>query len=150
LEADFLQKITNPKKKVIQYSGHLLMDNGSRFKWSYLRPTRKEVCSNGKRVVVVDHDLEQVSFYRLDKGFDLGEVLKRAHHYKGRLYTAKYQGRTYTLEVDDRGRIDQIAYRDDMDNIVNIHLKKIKTFSKAPSPASMRCPIPKNYDRIGG
>ena len=150
IEAQFLQKVTNPQKKVIQYSGTVLMDRGNRFKWSYVKPTKKEVCSDGKRVTVVDHDLEQVSFYRMDKGFDLGAVLKRARHYKGRLYTAKYQGRTYTLELDDKGRVDQIAYRDDMDNVVNIHLLKIRSLPKAPSLRRMSCPYPKEYDVIGG
>jgi outer membrane lipoprotein carrier protein len=150
MEAEFLQKVTNPQKKVIQYTGKVLMDNGSRFKWSYREPTRKEVCSDGERVIVVDHDLEQVSFYRMDRGFDLGAVLKRAKHYRGNLYTARYRGRTYTLAVDSKGRIEQIAYRDDMDNVVNIHLKKIKTFPRPPAAKRMRCPYPKEYDVIRG
>jgi outer membrane lipoprotein carrier protein len=150
MEAQFVQKVTNPQKRVIQYSGKVLMDSGNRFKWSYVRPTRKEVCSDGRQVIVVDHDLEQVSFYRMEKGFDLGAVLKRARHYKDNLYTATYQGRTYTLAVDGKGRIEQIAYRDDMDNVVNIHLKKIKSLSRPPSSKRMRCPYPKDYDVIKG
>ena len=150
MEAQFVQKITNPKKKVIRYEGRVLMDNGSRFKWSYTQPTKKEVCSDGKRVMVVDHDLEQVSYYRMDRGFDLGAVLKKAKHYKNNLYTARYRGRTYTIAVDPEGRVEQIAYRDDMDNIVNIHLYKVKTFSRPPSAARFHCSYPKSYDVIGG
>ncbi|WP_292655724.1 LolA-like outer membrane lipoprotein chaperone [Nitratifractor sp.] len=150
MEAQFVQKITNPKKKVIRYEGRVLMDNGSRFKWSYVKPTEKEVCSDGKRVVVVDHDLEQVSYYRMDRGFDLGAVLKKAKHYKDNLYTARYRGRTYTIAVDAKGRVEQIAYRDDMDNVVNIHLYKLKTFSRPPAASAFRCPYPKSYDIIGG
>ncbi len=150
MEAEFVQKVTNPRKKVIKYSGTLLMDDGRRFKWSYVEPTRKEVCSDGKRVIVVDHDLEQVSFYRMKKGFDLGAVLARAKHYRENLYTAKYQGRTYTLAVDGKGHVEQVAYRDDMDNVVNIHLYNLKILPKAPSVSKMRCPYPKSYDIIGG
>jgi len=149
MEAGFTQKVTNPQKKVLKYSGKLLMDDGRRFKWSYVEPTRKEVCSDGKRVIVVDHDLEQVSFYRMKKGFDLGAVLARAKHYKGNLYTAKYQGRTYTLAVDDKGHVEQVAYKDDMDNVVNIHLRNLKVLPKAPAAKRMRCPYPKSYDIIG-
>jgi outer membrane lipoprotein carrier protein len=150
MEAKFVQKVSNPKKKVIRYEGTLLLDNKARFKWSYRKPTKKEVCSDGKRLTVVDHDLEQVSFYRLNRGFDLGSMLKRAKHYKGRLYTARYQGRTYTIALDGRGRIEQIAYRDDMDNVVNIHLYGVRTFSKAPTPGRFRCSYPKSYDVIEG
>ncbi len=150
MEAQFVQKITNPKKKVIRYEGRVLMDKGSRFKWRYVKPTEKEVCSDGKRVVVVDHDLEQVSYYRMDRGFDLGAVLKKAKHYKDNLYTARYRGRTYTIAVDAKGRVEQIAYRDDMDNVVNIHLYKLKNFSRPPAVSAFRCPYPKSYDVIGG
>ena len=150
MEAQFVQKITNPKKKVIRYEGRVLMDNGARFKWSYTKPSKKEVCSDGKRVVVVDHDLEQVSYYRMDKGFDLGAVLKKAKHYKDNLYTARYRGHTYTIALDRKGRVEQIAYRDDMDNVVNIHLYKLKTFSRTPAASAFRCPYPKSYDVIGG
>jgi len=150
MQAQFVQKITNPKKKVIRYEGRVLMDNGSRFKWSYLKPTKKEVCSDGRRVAVVDHDLEQVSYYRMDRGFDLGAVLKKAKHYKDNLYTARYGGRTYTIAVDAKGRVEQIAYRDDMDNVVNIHLYQVKTFSRPPAASAFRCPYPKSYDIIGG
>ena len=149
-EAKFLQKVTNPKKKVIRYEGTVLMSRDKGLKWSYRKPTRKEVCSDGKRVLVVDHDLEQASFYRIDKGFDLARILKKARHYKDRIYTARYDGRTYTLQVDAKGRIDQIAYRDDMDNVVNIHFKKIRTYTRPIAPSRMRCVIPKGYDRIGG
>jgi outer membrane lipoprotein carrier protein len=148
LEARFVQKITTPKKKVTRYEGRLVMDNGSHFKWSYLRPSKKEVCSDGKQLLVVDHDLEQVSAYRMNRGFDLASALKRAKHYKGRLYTAAYQGRTYTIAVDSRGRLEQIAYRDDRDNVVNIHLYNLRTYTKPLPAGRFRCTYPKNYDVI--
>ncbi|ADV46400.1 LolA-like outer membrane lipoprotein chaperone [Nitratifractor salsuginis] len=150
MEAKFVQKVTNPKKKVIRYEGRLVMDNKSRFKWSYLKPSKKEVCSDGKRVLVVDHDLEQVSTYRMNRGFDLAAALKRAKHYKGRLYTAAYQGRTYTIAVDPKGYIEQIAYRDDMDNVVNIHLYNVHTYAKPMPAGRFRCTYPKSYDVIEG
>jgi len=148
--ATFVQKVTSPGKKVIEYSGDLLMDSRGRFKWSYRKPTRKEVCSDGKRIRVVDHDLEQVSDYRLEKGFDLGAILKQARHYRKNLYTAEYQGRTYTLAVDAEGRVEQIAYRDEMDNTVHIRFEKIRVLPKAPDVSRMHCPYPRDYDLIGG
>jgi len=148
--ADFVQKVTNPKKKVILYRGSVLMKAPSTLKWVYREPTKKEVCSDGRRATVVDHDLEQVNFYRMEKRFDLAAVLRSARHYKGNLYVAKYGGKSYTIEVDGKGRVDQIAYRDDMDNVVNIHFKKIRYLAKPPSAKQLGCTIPKSYDRIGG
>ena len=69
--AKFTQKITNPKKKIIKYSGSILLDGSGAFKWIYKTPTKKEVCSDSKDFIVVDHDLEQVSFYRLNKNLNL-------------------------------------------------------------------------------
>ncbi len=91
---NFNQTITNDKGKSIKYSGKLYfkqdiniyMDslNNSReiksrmFKWEYKRPTKKEVCSDGVELIVVDHDLEQVSRYLIDDGLDLDRVLRVA------------------------------------------------------------------------
>ncbi len=149
-EAEFLQKVTTPQKKVIRYEGEVLLSRGKELKWHYRKPTRKEVCSDGKRVVVIDHDLEQASFYRMKREFDLAKILQKARHYKERLYTADYQGRIYTLQVDAEGRVDQIAYRDEMDNVVNIRFSKIRSDTRPIAPSRMRCVIPEGYDRIGG
>ncbi len=150
VKAEFIQKITNPKKRVIEYKGKVIMDNSSRFKWSYIKPTKKEVCSNGKSVTVVDHDLEQVSFYRVEKSFNLSKILQKAKHYKGDIYTASYKGKIYTIVLNSKGEVEQIAYRDNMDNIVNIHFKKIHSLSKAPSISTFHCSYPNSYDLIGG
>jgi len=36
-------------------------------KGSNRNPSKKEVCSDGVRLVVVDHELEQVGFYKMNK-----------------------------------------------------------------------------------
>jgi len=148
--ADFLQKVSNEKKKTILYRGKVMMSTPSSLKWIYRKPTDKEVCSDGKRVVVVDHDLEQASFYRMEKKFDLAAVLRKARHYKENLYVAEYGGKNYTIAVDSKGRIEQIAYRDDLDNVVNIRFTHVRYLSKPFDAAQLRCKIPKDYDRIGG
>ena len=148
--ADFLQKVSSPQKKVILYKGSLTMKAPAALKWIYRKPTKKEVCSDGKQVIVVDHDLEQVNYYRMDKQFDLPAVLRSARHHRDNLYVAKYSGRNYTIAVDPQGRVSQIAYRDDMDNVVNIHFSKVRYLNAPPSAKSLRCTIPKSYDRIGG
>ncbi len=150
MKADFIQKITNPKKKVLLYKGRVVMDNKSRFKWIYMKPTKKDVCSNGKSVTVVDHDLEQVTFYKLKKSFNLSQILKNAKHYKGQIYTAKYRGKLYTIVLDSSSKIEQIAYRDNMDNIVNIHFENLHTLSKVPSYNIFECKYPNDYDLISG
>jgi outer membrane lipoprotein carrier protein len=149
-KANFTQKITNPKKKIIKYSGSILLDDSGAFKWIYKTPTKKEVCSNGKDFLVVDHDLEQVSFYRLNKSLNLLEVLKNAKHHKDNLFVASYQKKNYTFSIDKKGQIDQIAYRDDLENIVNIHFIKMHYSDKSISKKRLECQYPNSYDMIQG
>ena len=149
-QANFLQKVTNPKKKVILYRGTVTMKAPSTLKWVYREPTRKEVCSDGKKILVVDHDLEQATTYRMQKRFDLAAVLRSARPYRDGIYVARYNGRNYTLAVDPQGRVSQIAYRDDMDNVVNIRFRNVHYLKKPPSERTLRCTVPKTYDRIGG
>ncbi len=46
------------------------------FKWEYKRPTEKEVCSDGVELIVIDHELEQITRYLIDDGLDLERGFK--------------------------------------------------------------------------
>lgn len=148
--ADFRQKITNPKKKVIDYSGKVRFSTPSLMKWEYSRPTKKEVCTDGKELRVVDHDLEQVSLYLISKGFNLNEVVKTAKEHSPGIYVARYEGKSYTIKVDGKKRIQSIAYYDDLDNKVQIIFKNMNYGKGALSRKSMRCSAPRDYDVIRG
>ena len=151
-QAKFTQKITNPKKKVINYSGKVYFSDKSLLKWEYIKPTKKEVCTNGEDLIVVDHDLEQVSNYRINKGFDLSKILKKAKLYKDRkhVYIAKYEGRNYTIQTDKKGHLSRVAYFDDLENSVLIIFTKMKYGKGKLKASSMQCKYPKNYDIING
>jgi len=148
--AHFTQKVTSPKKKVIKYSGKILLNRSGDLKWSYSKPAKKEVCSEAKHYTIVDHDLEQVSFYELRQALDLTSLLGKARHHKGNLYVATYQNVLYTFSLDKKGRLDQIAYKDANDNVVNIHFQRMRYKNKPNSHRSMQCPYPKSYDIIRG
>ena len=148
--AHFTQKITSPKKKVIKYSGTILLNSSGALKWSYKKPTRKEVCSNAKHFTIVDHDLEQVSFHELRQALSLTSILKKARHHKDNLYVATYQNTLYTFALDKKGQISQIAYKDTLDNVVNIHFQHMRYRSKPNLKRTMQCPYPQSYDIIRG
>jgi len=151
-QAHFTQKITNPKKKVIHYSGKVRFSDHSLLKWEYEEPIKKEVCTNGFELIIVDHDLEQVSNYLINRGFNLSEVLKKAQPLKGkeRLFIAKHEGIEYTIQVHKNGTLRAVVYKDNLDNIVQIVFQKIK-YGKGDLPAkSMQCNYPEDYDIIRG
>ena len=149
-KANFTQKITNPKKKTIDYRGIVRFSTPSLMKWEYSSPTKKEVCTDGKELRVVDHDLEQVSTYFISKGFNLNEIVKKAKEHSPKIYVARYEGKSYTIQVDGKRRLQSIAYYDDLDNKVQIIFKNIKYGKGVLSPKSMSCTAPKAYDRIRG
>jgi outer membrane lipoprotein carrier protein len=149
-QADFVQKITNTKQKVITYSGKVRFSNETLFKWSYKTPTKKEVCTDGMELLVVDHDLEQVSAYRISNGIDIAAILKKAKPHSKNIYVAEYDHKTYTIQVDREQKLHSIAYYDDLDNKVQILFTHMK-YGKGILPAqSMKCNYPVAYDRIQG
>ena len=148
-KADFTQTITNTKKKVIEYQGNVHFTDKTLFKWSYTVPTKKEVCTDGHELLVVDHDLEQVSAYRIAKDIDIVKILEKAKLHSENIYVAEYQNKKYTIQLNEN-KLHSMAYFDDLDNKVQIVFKKIK-YGKGNLPAkSMKCNYPNSYDMLGG
>lgn len=148
--ADFTQIITNTKKKVINYSGEVRFSETKLFKWSYLEPTKKEVCTDGSELLVVDHDLEQVSAYYIAKGLDISKVLTKAKLYSKNIYVAEYEGKQYTIQLDATQKLHSIAYYDELDNKVQIVFTDIKYGKGKLASKEMHCDYPIEYDMIRG
>ncbi len=148
--ADFKQMITNTKHKVIHYSGKVRFTNKQFFKWSYLKPTKKEVCTDGFELLVVDHDLEQVSAYKIAKGLNISKILAKATLHSKNIYVAKFENKKYTIQVDAKKRLQSIAYFDDLDNKVQIVFTHMK-YGKGVLPKNeFKCNYPRDYDMIRG
>jgi len=163
---DFNQTITNSKGKVINYRGkvnfkqerQMYIDDFNRtqeissklFKWSYETPTKKEVCTDGVQLLVIDHDLEQVSKYIIDDGLDLEEILKVAQKLSPTDYKALYRDVEYLITLDDKKRLKKIFYVDSLDNRVKIVFINMNYNSKSFDSRSLECPVNSNYDVIEG
>ncbi len=146
--ANFTQLITNPKGKKIKYRGKIYFNAPDNLKWIYKSPTKKEVCSQYGEVVVIDHDLEQASYYSIDKGFNLSKVLKRAKHHKNNLYVTNYKGKYYTIVLNKKGQVNQIAYKDNLDNKVNLMFTNLKYRNKPLPNSKFICARPASYDSV--
>ena len=148
--ASFEQIVTNPKKKKLRYSGTMQFSKANGLKWIYQKSTKKDVCSDNVRLVVVDHDLEQVSYYKLNKAIKIDKIIQNAKVVRQSVYTAQYDGKTYTLKVNKNNEITQIAYYDELENMVQIVFTHLKSSPKDIAPSHLQCPIPKTYDTIDG
>jgi len=148
-KAEFTQIITSPKGEKKEYKGVFRFNKPEKIKWEYIKPLKKEICSNKDFISIVNHNLEQVTFYKgTSSYFDLPKVLKNAKHYKDRRYTAKLGSKLYTIVIDKNKRLKQILFRDDLDNIININFIKMKYLKKENKNKKMECVFPKYYDII--
>lgn len=147
-KAGFTQMITNPQGKRIHYQGNVAFSNKHLLKWNYKKPTKKEVCIDKSDVVVVDHDLEQVSYYYIDKGFDFVKVMAEAKRHKADVYIAKYDAKQYTIQLDDKARLQSFAFFDELDNKVQVSFRKMRYGTRKLPVKRMGCKIPKSYDVI--
>lgn len=148
--ADFIQKVTNSKNKILKYKGKITFSDKKHFKWEYKEPSKKEVCTDGFNLRVVDHDLEQVSSYFITQGLDISKVLSQAKVHQKNIYIAKYKEKTYTIQVDNKKQLHSIAYFDELDNKVQIIFKNMYYGKKSLSPKKMECTYPITYDMIRG
>ncbi len=147
-KANFTQIVKNPKGKSIKYKGKIVFNSPSETKWTYRSPTKKEVCTSGSQLVVVDHDLEQVSYFNIDRGLNLARVLRSAKLHHGRTYVTKFKGKYYTVVLTKSRKIEQIAYNDNLDNQVNIIFTNTKYSDKLLPARKFVCARPRGYDAI--
>ena len=165
-QSGFKQSITNEQGKVIKYDGKVIfnkiiesfLDNTgtsqsyikSLFKWNYTSPTRKEVCTDGTQLVVIDHDLEQVSNFMVDEGIDLEGILKVAQKITNVDYKATYKETEYIITVDNNEQLSKIVYVDNLDNGVKIIFNNMNYNSASFDVKQLECKSPKEYDIIQG
>ena len=153
-QAEFKQSITNDKGKVIKYDGDVLFKkqnhNGSLFKWNYSSPTKKEVCTDGVQLMVIDHDLEQVSNYMIDEGVDLESILKVAQKITNVDYKATYKDTEYIITLDNKQQLKKIVYVDNLDNGVKIIFNNIHYNDASFDVKKLECHPPQEYDIIQG
>ncbi|HHD75643.1 MAG TPA: hypothetical protein ENK82_06535 [Campylobacterales bacterium] len=160
-KSNFHQTITNEKGKVITYDGEVAFKNldqtlntqeeytRSLFKWSYQSPTLKEVCTDGIQLLVVDHDLEQVSYYTIDDGVNLKEIIKVAKQISEDDYKATYKEIEYLITLNKKKELAQIVYVDSLDNKVKIIFNNMN-YNTTVDEASLECQAPQSYDVIKG
>ncbi len=165
-ETDFQQSITNDKGKVIKYDGNVIFNNikesfsdnrgvvenysRSLFKWNYNNPTKKEVCTDGIQLVVIDHDLEQVSNYTVDEGINLEAILKVAQKITNLDYKATYKETEYIITLDNNQQLSKIVYVDNLDNGVKIIFNNMNYNNASFDVTKLECQSPKEYDIIEG
>ncbi|MBZ7938561.1 outer membrane lipoprotein chaperone LolA [Campylobacter sp. W0014] len=142
--SDFTQLVKS-KNSTLRYSGHFIISKDKAF-WEYTAPNKKEIYINKNRVAIIEHDLEQVIFSKLDNIPNLNQIFKNAKQISKNKLLAKYEKIDYTL-ILDQDKIQSISYKDEFENDVTITLSNQIKNPKI-DPKIFEFKIPKNYDIV--
>lgn len=145
-DADFIQKITDDKNKVLTYKGHVIASKPQDALWKYTSPVEKYVYITRYEVTIVEPEIEQVIIRKVSNDFDFFKMIKNAEKIEKDIYKASYKDTIFTISTKDN-LITSISYLDDFENKVNI------TFSNQEQNIDIdkklfRAKFPLDYDII--
>ncbi|BCZ17986.1 Outer-membrane lipoprotein carrier protein LolA [Helicobacter sp. NHP19-003] len=128
LSAHFKQVVlgTAPSPINPTYEGQILAKTPFFAKWSYTKPSPKEVYMQDKQVIIYEPRLLQATYTKLNKALDFFAILKRAKLQKDGRYKAKINHTTYYLTLKD-GLPYKLNYADKMQSQVEITFSKVQT-----------------------
>jgi len=144
--ANFKQTITDEYNKTIKYSGIITAQSPSNVMYNYTSPMKKSVYLLGKKVIIIEDELEQVIVRKLKSEINLFEVLKNAKKNRDEIYTSKYRGFEFKIKKE-KDVPKYIEYSDELDNTIQIeffNIQKNNTLQKSLFQPS----FPAYYDVI--
>ncbi len=145
ISADFTQKVTNETNQVLLYKGTMFAKKkNNQALWIYTYPFEKEIYYKNGKIVVIEPDLEQATFAKLNKVPNILTLLKRAKKISHNRLVTRFNGTKYYITLY-HNKISQIDYIDEMQNRVSIKLSAVK-INKPISDRRFIYHIPKDYD----
>lgn len=144
MQADFKQTVTNEHGQKLQYTGSIYVDAPYDSKWSYDMPTQKDICISQESIIVVEHDLEQATYYKNSNHIDFNTLYKKAEPVSKNSYVTTFNDTKYHLQTKD-GKIYSLEFTDALDNHSKISFSSVVYETKLPS---LECEIPLYFDRI--
>lgn len=145
-EADFTQTITDEKNTVLAYSGHMFASKPQSVRWTYLKPVKKEIYINSFEVTVVEPEIEQVIFRKVESDFNFFRMISNAKEIKKNTYETSYKNSKFKI-VKNANSIESISYTDEFENRVKIMFKNQKQNQKI-SETTFVPSYPLTYDMI--
>jgi len=145
-EASFKQSIINSSNKEILYTGKIYIKKPLQIVWQYNEPTQKFVYIKNNNVTIIEPELEQVIISKLDKEFNILELLNTSTKISSSEYLATFNNTQYTLTVIN-DILQSIGYKDNIDNNILISFSKIDQ-NKPILDNIFEFKIPTDYDII--
>jgi outer membrane lipoprotein carrier protein len=114
-QASFIQTVTNPSGKVINYEGSIYIKQPNKMLWKYKTPVEKYVYMDDLKIIIDEPELEQAIYTQLTDEINVISFLNNP-----KLIDDKYK---VTFETK---KLKSIEYNDEMENKIKILFKNIK------------------------
>jgi outer membrane lipoprotein carrier protein len=118
-KADFTQKITDEKNKVLSYSGHIVASKPQNAVWTYVNPIEKYVYITSRTITIIEPEIEQVIIRHIDSNFNFFNMIQNAEKISKDRYTAHYQESKFNISTENN-ILKSISYQDEFENSVEI------------------------------
>ncbi len=118
-QADFIQSVTDDKKKVLTYNGNVIASKPQNAIWIYDKPINKYVYINSNRVTIIEPEIEQAIVKRIESNFDFFNMIRNAKMIQKDIYVAVYNNSKFTITTENK-LIKSIAYIDEFENSVKV------------------------------
>ncbi len=145
LESNFKQSITNDQNAKIVYNGKIYATQKSnQALWEYNSPIIKKIYYKGGKLVIIEPELEQVIYAKLDKVPNILKLLQSAKKISDSDFKTHFNGIDYYIAMNG-GKIDKISYTDEIQNKVVIQFSDEKV-NHLIENSKFSVTIPPDYD----
>ena len=145
ISANFTQVITNESQNTIKYKGKMYAKKQENLAlWIYTSPVEKKIYYRDGDIVIIEPDLEQATFARLNKVPNIITILKNAKKVSKNTLIANFNKTKYTI-ILEKNIVKRISYKDEMQNNVSIRFTNVKT-NKPISDDLFIYEIPAGFD----
>jgi len=145
LESNFKQSITNDQNAKIVYTGKMYAAQAkNQALWEYDTPIVKKIYYKDGKLVIIEPELEQVIYAKLNKIPNILKLLKSAKKISENTLQTRFNSITYNITTAGN-KIENIFYTDEMQNKVVISFTDEKVNSYINSD-TFAYTIPADYD----
>ncbi len=145
LESNFRQSITNDQNAKVVYTGKMYATQAkNQALWEYNTPVVKRIYYKGGKLVIIEPELEQVIYAKLDKVPNVLKLIKSAKKVADDTLQTHFNGITYNIMIEGN-KIINITYIDEMQNAVVIEFNQERV-NFPISDSTFAYTIPADYD----
>jgi outer membrane lipoprotein carrier protein len=143
-ESDFEQHITNELNDTITYTGRVYAKRLNTALWVYKTPIEKDFYYIDGEIVIIEPELEQVTYTQTKEIPNLLEVISNAKEISKGVFLASCCEQNATVKIID-DKIAQVEYKDKLENGVTIKFKN-QQVNKNIDNEVFRIKFPQGYD----